>query len=196
MSVPGLTGQPSVGAEKINARVKPAHDGFRKRAALGTIKAMDESQAPRVDRAGIIISCLLLVIAGVIAWDTTTLQISSVYGVGPKAMPYVIASGLVLLAIGNAAMTLRGGLPARESADPKAIVLILGGQAALIAVIGLGGGFIAATAILFATTSAAFGRRAFLTDLSIGVVLGVAIFLMFDKLLTLSLPAGPIERLL
>ena len=58
------------------------------------------------------------------------------------------------------------------------------------------GGFIAATAVLFATTSAAFGRRAFLTDLAIGIALGVAIFLMFDKLLTLSLPTGPIERLL
>ena len=111
-------------------------------------------------------------------------------------MPYVLSSGLVLLAIGNLTMTFGGGLPARESADPKAIALILGGQAALIAIIGLGGGFITATAILFATTATAFGRRAFFTDLAIGIVLGVVIFLMFDKLLTLSLPAGPIERLL
>jgi putative tricarboxylic transport membrane protein len=93
-------------------------------------------------------------------------------------------------------IAVRGQLPPRESADPKAILLILGGLAALIALIGLGGGFIPATAILFATTSAAFGRRAFLTDLAIGAVLGVVVFLLFDKLLTLSLPAGPLERLL
>ena len=156
---------------------------------------MADERATRVDPAGIVIAALLLALAGLIFWDTTKLQISSTYGVGPKAMPIVIAIGLVLLAIGNLIMGLRGELPKRETVEPKAIVLILGGQAALIALIGLGGGFIIATAVLFATTSAAFGRRAFLTDLGIGFGLGVVIFLMFDKLLTLSLPAGPIERL-
>ncbi|MEA2992565.1 MAG: putative tricarboxylic transport rane protein [Alphaproteobacteria bacterium] len=150
----------------------------------------------RADRAGIAIAAFLLIIAGVIFWDTTTLQITSVYGVGPKAMPMVVAAGLVLLAIGNLVMALRGEFPQRESADPKAILLILGGLAALIALIGLGGGFILATAILFAATAAAFGSRAFLTDLSIGFGLGFLTFLIFDKLLTLSLPAGPLERLL
>ena len=57
-------------------------------------------------------------------------------------MPYVVAAGLALLAIGNLMMALRGDLPARESADRRAILLILGGLAALIAIIGLGGGFI------------------------------------------------------
>jgi putative tricarboxylic transport membrane protein len=150
----------------------------------------------RADRAGIAIAAFLLITAGVIFWDTTTLQITSVYGVGPKAMPFVVAAGLVLLSVGNFVMALRGEFPQRESADPRAILLILGGLAALISLIGLGGGFIPATAILFATTSAAFGRNAFLSDLGIGLGLGVVIFLLFDKLLTLSLPAGPLERLL
>jgi putative tricarboxylic transport membrane protein len=155
-----------------------------------------EADARRIDRAGLVIALLLLTTAGVIFWDASNLQITSVYGVGPKVMPIVVGAGLALLAIGNLVMALRGELPPRESADPKAILLILGGLAALIALIGLGGGFIPATAILFATTAAAFGRRAFFTDLAIGFVLGLVVFLLFDKLLTLSLPAGPIERLL
>ena len=85
---------------------------------------------------------------------------------------------------------------AREGSDPKAIARILGGLAILIAIIGFGGGFIPATTILFAMTAAAFGRRAFLVDLAIGFVLAFVIYLMFDKVLTLSLPAGPLERLL
>jgi putative tricarboxylic transport membrane protein len=149
----------------------------------------------RVDSAGIAIAGLLLVCANLILWDVSSLEISQTYGLGPKAMPMVVASGLILLAIGNFVMALRGGLPARESADPRAIFFILGGLAALIALIGLGGGFIPATAILFATTAAAFGRRAFFTDLAIGLNLGLVIYLAFDKLLTLSLPAGPIEKL-
>lgn len=90
---------------------------------------------------------------------------------------------------------MTGASANHKRADPKAIVFILGGLAALIALIGWGGGFIPATAILFATTAAAFGRRAFLTDLGIGLGLGLLIYLAFDKLLTLSLPAGPIEKL-
>ncbi|MGH8429638.1 MAG: tripartite tricarboxylate transporter TctB family protein, partial [Solimonas sp.] len=84
----------------------------------------------------------------------------------------------------------------RDRIDPRAIALIVGGLAALIATIGLGGGFIAATTILFAVTSAAFGRRAIHIDLAIGLVLALSIYLLFDKLLALSLPAGPLERLL
>ena len=157
---------------------------------------MDGAQPRHVDSAGIVIAALLLATAGIVFWDATTLQLTSTYGVGPKAMPMVVAVGLAVLALGNLVMALRGELPERESADPKAILLILGGLAALIALIGLGGGFIPATAILFATTAAAFGRRAFFTDLAIGFGLGVLVFLLFDKLLTLSLPAGPLERLL
>ena len=78
----------------------------------------------------------------------------------------------------------------------KAILLILGGLAALMTLMSIGGGFILGTAILFAATSTAFGRRAFLTDLAIGFVLGVGIYLLFAKLLALSLPMGPLERLI
>jgi len=157
---------------------------------------MDTGQARRPDTAGIVIAGALLLLAAVIYWDTANLQLSPTYGVGPKAMPYVVATGLALLAIGNAWLAWRDDFPDREEFDSKAVVLILGGLAALIAIIGLGGGFIIATAILFAATAAAFGRRAILADFGIGLALGVAVYLLFDKLLTLSLPAGPIERLL
>ncbi len=152
-------------------------------------------QARRIDPAGIVIAALLLVLAAVIYWDTTTLQIASTYGVGPKAMPFVVASMLVLLSAGNLLSALRGGATEREPSDSRAILLILGGLAVLTACVGFGLGFIPAVAVLFAATAAAFGRRAILIDLVIGFVLGVVIFVVFDKLLTLSLPAGPLERL-
>ena len=153
-------------------------------------------QAPRhVDRAGIVIAIALALLAVVLVWDASQIQATATYGMGPQAMPVVIAIGLGLLAIGNLYDALRGNLPERESADPKAVWLILGGLAALIAIIGFGGGFILATSALFVTTSAAFGRRAIIADTAIALVLTTLIYLAFDKLLTLSLPAGPLERL-
>jgi putative tricarboxylic transport membrane protein len=157
---------------------------------------VNASEGRKPDIAGLAIASILLIIALVIFWDTHTLALAPTYGLGPKAMAYVVASGMAVLALGNAFLAWRGDFPERESFDPKAIVLILGGFAALIAIIALGGGFIPATAVLFAATSTAFGRRAIVTDLLIGAGLAVAVFLLFDKLLTLSLPAGPIERLL
>jgi putative tricarboxylic transport membrane protein len=148
------------------------------------------------DPAGLVVAALLLAAAAVIAWDTSNIPVTSVYGLGPEAMPTVVAGGLALLAVGNLVTALRGETPAREPIDLKAIVLIVGGLIALMLVIGLNGGFIPATALLFAATSAAFGRRAFLTDLVIGLVLAVLVHLMFVKVLSLSLPMGPIERLL
>jgi len=153
-------------------------------------------EAHRPDKAGIAIALGLMALAAVIWWDLSSLDLAATYGIGPAAMPIVVASGLALLAVGNFVAAWRGELPDRESMDPRAILLILGGLAALIALIALGGGFIPATAVLFAATAAAFGRKAILTDLLIGAVLAVVIFLVFDKVLTLSLPAGPIERLL
>ncbi len=154
------------------------------------------SEARRADPAGIAVAALLALIAAIIAFDTSRLELGQTYGVGPKAMPYVVAAGLALLAIGNLVMGLRGELPARESADGRAILLILGGLVAVIALIGLGGGFIIAMTLLFAMTATAFGRVNFLADLAIGFALAVVVYLMFDKLLALSLPAGPLERLL
>jgi putative tricarboxylic transport membrane protein len=165
----------------------------------GSSPAMTTQQGAamaHVDRAGLAIAGLLLLLALLIFWDMASLQLSPVYGVGPKAMPMVIGIGLLLLAAGNGWLAWAGDFPEREEFDPKAVALILGGLAALIAIIALGGGFIPATAILFAATATAFGRRAILTDLAIGFGLGLAAYLMFSRLLTLSLPMGPIERLL
>ena len=155
-----------------------------------------QSQDRRVDPAGIVVAALLALLAGLILWDMSTLQITQTYGVGPKAMPIVVAVGLALLAIGNLVMAFRGGFPEREPPAHLPIVLILGGLLAMIVLIGIGGGFIPAVTILFAATAAAFGRRAILVDLAIGFVLGTGAYLMFAKLLSLSLPMGPLERLL
>jgi putative tricarboxylic transport membrane protein len=150
----------------------------------------------RVDTAGLVIALLLLALSAAVFWDMNRLELSSVYGIGPKAMPIVVGTGLALLALGNGVVAVRGGLPKRETVDLTAILLILGGLGALIALIALGGGFILATATLFVAVSTAFGRRAYLVDFLIGFALGTFAYLLFAKLLALTLPVGPLERLI
>jgi putative tricarboxylic transport membrane protein len=157
---------------------------------------LQEAHPRQVDPAALIAAGLLLLLCGVVVWDTLTLQRTAVYGIGPKAMPFVIAVGLGLLSVGNFVLGMQGPAPAREELNGTAIMRILGGTAALIAVIGYGGGFIIGTALLFAMTSSAFGRKAFFTDVLIGLALATIVFVIFAKLLALILPMGPLERLL
>lgn len=152
--------------------------------------------AARPYRPALAVAAALFIASGIVVFDAMRIEITSAYGIGPAAAPFVVAAGLAILGVSHVVMAWRGTWPEPEPADLPPILIILGGIVALIAVIGLGGGFIPATAILFAATATAFGRRALLTDLAIGLVLAVIVFLIFDKLLTLSLPYGPIERLL
>ena len=79
---------------------------------------MDESRRP--DAAGMVIAAVLMLIALVVFWDTNSLQLATTYGIGPKAMPYVIAFGLAALAVGNFWLAWQGDFPDRESLDPTA----------------------------------------------------------------------------
>jgi putative tricarboxylic transport membrane protein len=150
----------------------------------------------RVDRPALVVALLLLVAAAVVARDAYSQTITSNYGIGPNAMPYVVSVVLGVLGLAHFFVAFRGGLPKPEAVDRNAILWLTGGLIGLIACIGLGGGFIIATAIVFSFTARSFGRQALAIDFGIGIVLGLAIFLMFSKLLQLTLPSGPLEHLL
>jgi putative tricarboxylic transport membrane protein len=157
---------------------------------------IDHQRKTHLDVAGIVIAGVLLLLSAIVWWDMNSLGLAATYGIGPKAMPGLVSAGLAVLAAANLYQALHGQLPHRDAGDPRAILLIIGGLVALMTLIGIGGGFILGTAILFAATSTAFGRRAFLTDLAIGFALAVLVYLLFAKLLALSLPTGPLERLI
>lgn len=152
--------------------------------------------APRFDVVSAIVGGLLLMIAGVVAWDASLMTRATPYGLGPEAVPYLIAGGLVILGCAHLVAAIRIAPIELDLADPVALVWIVGGLLALIATIALDGGFIPATALLFAATARAFGRRALLVDLAIGFAVGTIVYLAFTRLLTLSLPQGPLEQLL
>jgi putative tricarboxylic transport membrane protein len=154
---------------------------------------LEEKPHRHSDPAGIAIAGLLAALAIVIAWDTSNLTMTATYGLGPKGAPYVVCIGLAILSAGNFIIGMKGDFPPREELNYTAIVRILGGLCALIAIIGFGYGFIIGTTLLFAMTASAFGRKAFHIDLLIGLVLATLVYVLFSKLLSLSLPSGPLE---
>jgi putative tricarboxylic transport membrane protein len=148
-----------------------------------------------VDRPALVVGIILLGIAAIVAFDASQMTKAAMYGIGPTAMPYVVAVFFAGLGLSHFVVAFRDGLPMPEDADWGAFGWVLGALLALIVAIAAGIGFILGATLLFALTARAFGRRALLTDLAIGLIIAVVVFLIFNNLLSLTLPQGPLERL-
>jgi putative tricarboxylic transport membrane protein len=157
---------------------------------------MSGPAAPRrPDRAALVIAVAMALLAAVIFWKTKEMPVTAQYArVGPTTFPYVIAAGLGLLAIGTAASAWRGGFPAREHDHLGPILWIVGGLAAQMLLLKVAG-FSIATGALFALAARGFGRGPLWLSFPIGVVFAFAVWVIFARLLQLSLPAGPLEQL-
>ena len=146
------------------------------------------------DRAALAIGAFLLCLAAVVAYDAASIRagVATYSRIGPAVFPYGIAVGLGLLGLATIAGGLRQGPGPRVRIDPRPALWIAGGLAGQIAVLPFAG-FSLATGIVFAATAAAFGRRRLVVTYPIGVVVALAVWLVFALALKLVLPAGPLE---
>jgi putative tricarboxylic transport membrane protein len=150
----------------------------------------------RPDWAALVIAAILLVLAGVILFDVSRLRDLGGYSqVGPATVPGWIAYGLIGLAIWTVVAAFRGDFPVREKQEVKPVVWIVAGLAAQMLLIRPLG-FSIATGILFGLTAAGFGARRVWISIPIAIVICLAIWWVFSVVLSLSLPAGPLENLL
>jgi putative tricarboxylic transport membrane protein len=150
----------------------------------------------RPDGAALVIAAILAVIAAVIVWQTSQMRVPPIQArVGPTVFPYIIAGGLLLLSVGTVVSALRNSFPERTNDNYVPMFWIMGGlvaQLLLLTTIG----FSVATGILFAFTAKAFGRGPLWKTIPIGVAFSFIVWFAFAKGLQLSLPSGPIERLI
>jgi putative tricarboxylic transport membrane protein len=114
-------------------------------------------------------------------------------GIGPNFIPAVVAAGIILLGVWLSIEAFRGGwrkTPEHsEVFEKNPFLWVSAGLFAHMALIGWAG-FIIAGTVLFACVARGFGSRRIVRDLAIALVLSVAIYLFFVKLLNVSLPAG------
>lgn len=149
----------------------------------------------RPDRAALLIAVVLMAIAALIAWDTSTIGAAAGYArIGPATVPYIIAVGMAGLSVWTAVEALRGGFPEREPQERGPVLWIVGGLVAQMLLLDAAG-FSIATGVLFACTARGFGRRDFHLSLPVGTVFAFVAWFAFSQGLHLSLPAGPVERL-
>ncbi|MBD0421293.1 tripartite tricarboxylate transporter TctB family protein [Streptomyces sp. NPDC052309] len=151
--------------------------------------------------------CALLLTLGVLVLTdalTMDVDITQRGPVGPKTVPVVVGVGLLVIAALLAVDVLRGGrgqaeggedVDLSEPADWRTVLLLAGiflGASVLIEPLG----FPAAGALLFWGAAFALGSRRLDRDPLIAAVLSLVTYAVFDKLLGVPLPGGPLMGVL
>ena len=125
--------------------------------------------------------------------------------VGPNAMPQAVAIALVALGGWLLVEVHTGGWrdavpddPAERGEHPFVFAAFAWVSAGLFLQMALihTAGFVLAAAALTACVARGFGSTRVARDLGIGVVLGLAVFLFFVRVLNVNLPAGWLKPLL
>ncbi|ANN20174.1 tripartite tricarboxylate transporter TctB family protein [Amycolatopsis orientalis] len=148
------------------------------------------------------VSVVLLVLGALVLTDALSIPTDFAQRgpVGPKAVPILVGSLLLIVAVLLARDVLRGGKGEAEGgedidltapADLRTVLLLCGAFLANAALIGLVG-FPISGAILFWGAAYALGSRNLVRDPLIAAGMSVATFLIFNNLLGVPLPGGPL----
>ncbi|MFN4193698.1 MAG: tripartite tricarboxylate transporter TctB family protein [Tabrizicola sp.] len=146
--------------------------------------------------AAFVIAAGLAGLAALILYDAAGLKQDGGYaGVGPADVPRLIAWGLLILAGLTLVSGIRGDLPKPPRQAPAPVLWIMGGLLGQLALLHVAG-FVLSGAVLFGMTARGFGQRPLWKAVAVGLVLALLIYGVFDRLLKLNLPGGPLERLI
>lgn len=153
----------------------------------------EDKPARRPDGAALFTAAALAILGAVIFWDSARLPADTGYsGIGPADVPRLIAICLVFLGLWTAIDGLRGTRDTPPAQKMSPVLWIIGGLGAQLVLLGIAG-FSIATGLLFACTARAFGYRRLLIALPVGILACLAVYGLFDRLLQLNLPTGPLE---
>ncbi|MEU1332509.1 tripartite tricarboxylate transporter TctB family protein [Streptomyces sp. NPDC005865] len=149
---------------------------------------------------------LLLALGALVLTDALTMDVDLTQRgpIGPKTVPIAVGSGLLVVAVLLAVDVLRGGRGEAEGGEDVDLsepadwrtVLLLAGVFLMTAVLIEPAGFPVAGALLFWGAAYALGSRHFERDPLIAAALSVVTYEVFDNLLGVPLPGGPLMGVL
>lgn len=146
--------------------------------------------------AAFVIAAGLAGLAVLLLWDAAGQRQDGGYaGVGPGDVPRLIAYVLLVLAGLTALAGFRGQTPRPARQEPAPVLWILGGLGLQLALLHVAG-FVVSAALLFGFTARGFGQRPLWRNVLVGAVLALIVYAVFDRLLRLNLPGGPLEHLI
>jgi putative tricarboxylic transport membrane protein len=160
----------------------------------------------KVDRSELGICALLVVLAVLVLADVLRMPTDFTQRgpVGPKAVPVVVGVLLLVIAALLARDVLRGGRGEAEGgedidlsapSDWRTVLLLSAAFLANAALIGVVG-FPISGAILFWGAAYALGSRNLVRDPLIAAAMSVVTFVLFNNLLGVPLPGGPLMEVL
>ena len=125
---------------------------------------------------------------------TATLPSEGGYaGIGPNFFPALVSGGLILLGLWLGFEAFSGGWRNREQKTDRfaarPFLWVSAGLFAHMALIGWAG-FVVAGTVLFACVARGFGSQRVVRDVGTALMLTLAIYFFFVKLLNVNLPAG------
>ena len=158
------------------------------------------------DLAQLGVCAFLAVLGAVVLLDASTLGNNSTGTdpLGPRAVPLVLGSALIVLAVCLAVAVLRGSRPDLEGGedvdldqrvDIKTVLMLVAVFVANILLIDLLG-WVISGALLFYGSAIALGSRHFIRALVIAVALSLITFYGFAIGLGVGLPAGILQGIL
>lgn len=149
------------------------------------------------DLGGLAIAGGLFIFAALIAWDGASYPARRSYAqFGPEIFPYLVAAGLAVFGVATVVMALRNGFPERERMNIPAVLWVTAAVAAETVLLYAGVGFILASGALFGLAARGMGRKPVWLTVLVGIGVSAVLYVLFKHGLSLSLPAGPAERLL
>jgi len=147
----------------------------------------EPTSGKQIDRGQFLLAAVLGVVGVYTIFDARGLTVGFADPVGPRVFPYIIGSGMVVLAVLLAVATARGDLPEAEEgedvdlttpADWLTVGKLVGIVVLNLLLVNILGWAITG-AVLFAGCAWALGSRTLLRDVIVGAILSVASWYFF-----------------
>lgn len=167
-----------------------------------TIEGLTEGPEPKgFERwSELIVAGGVIVAAIVILWLARDFRVPPGVRISPKVFPQIVGAGMLLIGVWYVVDIIRTPNRLSGGEDSEDVDITADADWATLIFVGVGltafallvepAGFAIAAAVMFAICSTAMGSKNLIMNVVIGLILGFAVYVVFDSWLGVRLPDG------